>query len=91
MKFIQGPVGAETVSGTLGAALSHPADTLKTRLQAGVPWHGLGMALAWPWHARAFIPRCDLRLYPCTPESLPRCTVLNGTCKIFESGSSEST
>ena len=28
----------EAVSGTLGAALSHPADTLKTRLQAGASW-----------------------------------------------------
>ena len=28
----------QVFSGTLGAALSHPADTLKTRLQAGVAW-----------------------------------------------------
>ena len=37
----------QVFSGSLGAALSHPADTLKTRLQGGVTWSKLSLYLVF--------------------------------------------
>jgi len=81
---------ASVISGSLGAALSHPADTLKTRLQAGaLPLRPGEPAEATrvrgPWHALQDIRRSGDLMKKCYAGFSPRlfrlicCTYLYST------------